>query len=234
MGAVFLKYLVQSCSQIVFYQKSLRLIALVAIAGAIANGSTQAAPVSHSPSASPPTRQQIPVENSLAGEVMKLSPDQIVLKKQDRAVVVLHLSPKTVVWSDLWVKSIPVQVGDHIYANVNRRPDQSFDVQNMWVNIVNLVGKISKVEKKASGLQISLENQLLGSMVVNIDPRMLVNRQGKETPYSVHPVELHQGDTVRIIGRQLHDGSAIATKLIMESPMTNDAQPKISPSLTHP
>jgi hypothetical protein len=209
-----------------------RLIAFIAITGVIA--SSQSAPVSSSPIASPPAQQQIPIENTLAGQVMKLSPDQIVLKKQDRAIVVLHLSPKTVVWSDLWVKSIPVQVGDRIYAKVSRRPDNSFDVQKMWVNIVSLVGKVSRIEKKAPALQISLENQLLGSMVVNIDPRTLVSRQGKETPYSLHPVELHEGDTVRIIGRQMHNGSAIATKLSLEPPMNNDAQPKIPPSLTSP
>lgn len=201
----------------VFSKIALRLVAFAVIVGSLANGSSsQSAPVSPTPVSSPPARQQTPVENFVSGEVMKLSPDEIVVKKQDRAIVVLHLSPKTDVWSGLWVKSIPIQVGDQIYADVKRRTDGSFDIQKMWVNIVNLVGNISSVEKKTPGLQINLENPSLGSVVVKIDPRTLVNRQGKETPYSVTPIELHEGEVVRIIGRRLRDGSAIATKLILD------------------
>lgn len=202
----------------VLFKIALRFVVFAAITGAIANGSSsQSAPVSPSSRSSPPaTQQQTPVENFISGEVVKLSPNQIVLKRQDRAIVVLHLSPKTDVWSGLWVKSIPVQVGDRIYADVKRRPDGSFDIRRMWVNIINLVGNISSVEKNPPGLQIGIENRLLGSVVVQIDPRTQVNRQGKETPYSATPVELYKGETVRIIGRRLRDGSAIATKLFLE------------------
>lgn len=206
------------------FETALRLVAFVLIAGAIsivcypkANASPlQAKPVSASPVPSPPLKEETPVENFLSGQVVKVTPGHILLKQQARGIIVLHLLPTTKVWEGLWVRSIPIAVGDQIDARVKRRDDGVFDVQKMWVNIISLEGNILSVEKKADGLQFSLLNQFVGTVIVKIEPRTEVTLQGKEATFSNSLIESREGKLVRIVGRRLRNGSVIATKLLFE------------------
>lgn len=206
------------------FKTVLKLIAFVLIAGVIpivcypkANAAPlQAKPVSASPVPSSPLKEETPVENFLSGQVVKVSPDQILLKQQARGIIVLHLLPTTNVWEGLWVKSIPIAVGDQIDARVERRDDGVFDVQKMWVNIISLEGNILSVEKKADGLQFSLLNQFVGTVIVKIEPRTEVTLQGKKATFSNSLIESRAGKLVRIVGRRLRNGSVIATKLLLE------------------
>lgn len=205
------------------FKTALRLVAFVLIAGAIsivcypkANASPlQAKPVSASPVPSP-LKEETPVEEFLSGQVVKVTPGHILLKQQARGIIVLHLLPTTNVWEGLWVKSIPIAVGDQIDARVKRRNNGVFDVQKMWVNIISLEGNILSVEKKADGLQFSLINQFVGTVIVKIEPRTEVTLQGKEATFSNSLIESREGKPVRIVGRRLRDGSVIATKLLFE------------------
>ena len=196
-----------------FFKTALRLVTFVTIAGAIAQ-KINATPVQENLVSSPDA--QIPVENVLSGQVVKVSPKEILLRQQERNDIVLHLLPTTDIWEGLWVKSIPIAVGDHIKAKVARRSNGVFEAQKIWVNVVNLVGDISKVEKKADGLLLNLQNRYLGSVVVAIDPRTEVTLKGKQVTFSTSSVELHAGEQVRIIGRRLRNGVVIATNLLFE------------------
>lgn len=207
-----------------FFKTALRLVAFVLVAGAMsevcypkANASpSQEKPVSASPVPSPPL-EKTPVEKLLSGQVVKVSPNEILLKQQDRGNIVLHLLPTTTIWEGLWVKSIPVAVGDHINARVERRSEGVFDAQNIWINVVNLVGNISNVEKRADGLLLNMQNRFLGSVIVMIDPRTEVTIQkGKQATFGTNPVQLHKGEQVRIIGRRLRNGAVLAIKLLFE------------------
>ncbi len=206
------------------FKTALRLVAFLLIAGSIpivcypkANASPlQAKLVSASPVPSPPLKEETPVEDFLSGQVVKVTPGHILLKQQAGSIIVLHLLPTTNVWGGLWVKSIPIAVGDRIDARVKRRNNGVFDVQKMWVNIVSLEGDILSVQKKADGFQLSLLNRFVGTVIVKIEPRTEVTRQGKEVTFSNSLIELRTGKLVRIVGRRLRNGSVIATELLVE------------------
>lgn len=199
-----------------FFKTTLGLAAIL-IAGVIpvvCHPKANATPVKENPVSSP--KAQTPVENILSGQVVKVSSKEILLKQQDRTNIVLHLLPATDIWEGLWVKSVPIAVGDRIKAKVKRRSDGVFEAQKIWINVINLVGDISKVEKKANGLLLKLQNRYLGSVIVVIDPRTEVTLKGKQVTFSTSPVELHAGEQVRIIGRRLRNGVVIATNLLFE------------------
>lgn len=152
-----------------------------------------------------------------SGVVVEATPGGMLIKTSDRGNVVLRLSHATEVWEGLWVGGIPVGAGDRVIAWGRRQADGSLDVAKLWVNIVNLIGPISKTEKGAGGPRLHVRDRHMGSMIVRIDQRTAVpGRNGQRAPFGSEPVDLLQGQRVQVIGRQLGDGSVLATNLLVD------------------
>lgn len=96
-----------------------------------------------------------------------------------------------------------------------RRADGSWDSDLLYVNIVNLFGPISKVEKNSDGVQFQIRVRNIGLATVKIDPRTEVaDYEGRRETFSDNPIELKEGRSVRVIGRRLKDGSVLAATIV--------------------
>lgn len=148
------------------------------------------------------------------GTVIDVRPDRILVQTAYHGNVTLHLSPETKIWDGLWLNSIPTESGDDVTATVRRRADGSLYVEQLYINIVNLYGSISNLEKTPEGLQFRMQ-QYSRSVTVEIDRRTgVLNEKGRTVAFGDQPVDLRNGQTVRVIGRRLRDGSVVAATLI--------------------
>ncbi len=145
---------------------------------------------------------------NVAGKVIQVSSEQVLLETIDHSNIVLHLSPKTFVWKQLWFRNSSIAVGDTVRAEGWREADGSLDVKTLFVNIVNLMGSISSIKQEPGGFQLCLQDRFLGSVLVKVRQQTLVRQ-----PFGNRPVELHQGQLLRVIGRKLKDGSVVAVDL---------------------
>lgn len=175
---------------------------------------TQSLDTSSPPPPPPPPGTSLIVDKYATGEVTEVSRDRILLKTSYGGNVVLRLLPETAVWKGEWNGSLPIEVGDQIKAWGEPRTGGTFDVEKMWVNIVNLRGTISNIERESGGLRLRHHDACQGLFLVKIDQRTLVNRDGRAVTFGSSPIDLREGRHLQIVGLKLKDGSVLATRLL--------------------
>lgn len=164
----------------------------------------------------PPPGTSLVVESFATGHAVQVGPDVILIETSERGKVALHLSPTTDIWESRWVKSIPIEVGDHIMAWGARRTDRAHDVEKLWVNLVNLQGTVSNVKKEMAGLTFHHHDSRQGAHIVKIDQRTLVAlRDSPKVTFASRPVDLAEGQFSQVIGRKVKDDSVLATDVYL-------------------
>lgn len=134
--------------------------------------------------------------SSVSGRAVSVAVDQVVVSAPDHGCVALQLSSYEV-WDNLWVKNIPIEVGDDIFAS-----DTPFGPR-LYVNIVNLMGIISNVKREGDLLTFDLEYGARygakgGKDRINVDGHARVSGSGPR-----------EGQGGQVVGRRLKDGSVV-------------------------
>lgn len=166
----------------------------------------------------PPVGASLVVERFASGSVMEVNDKRILLTNPTRGTLVLHLSRTTAVWKGGWDSGRPIEVGDQVAAwGEPRAGGTEYDVEKMWVNIVNLQGRISNVRQGPSGPQFRLQDRYLGPQQVAMQSTTLINRpDGRETPFGADLVAPRDGQFLQVIGLRLKDGSVQATRVFLD------------------
>ena len=161
------------------------------------------------PSASQPlptvTCQEAPVRTpvpsaaestSVSGRVVSVAPDQIVVMTADQRCVAIPLSLYEI-WDNLWVREIPIEVGDDV-----TEADPGHGTPRLCVNIVNLQGTVSNMRQEADAMLFDVRSEGPRNRVnsVRVEPRARVSGSGAR-----------ESQSVRVIGRRLKGGSVLAT-----------------------
>lgn len=177
---------------------------------------TQPPPGLAPPPTPPSTSQPLqPVANYRDGTVLSVSGDQVVLQTKSRGNVSLQLSSATRIWKGGWNSGLPINVGDHVDA-WGTPNGTGLNVEKMWVNIVNLMGKITSLTSTSGSPQLNFADGRTGNQVVQINQNTIVDQGTKpETTYGSGTVSLQTGQLMQIIGLLLSDGTVQATRLII-------------------
>lgn len=163
------------------------------------------------PEPSPPTpgaseSKRTPVSGYVSGRAVSVASDHVVVKTASQGDVALNLAPFRI-WDDLWVKEIPIEVGDDITAFDPR--DGRMPV--LYVNIVNLIGTVSNIRREAGILFFDLRGGPVGAhqdtaYAVKVEQRARVAEPAQEGgPWP------QENQRSQVIGRRLKDGSILAT-----------------------
>lgn len=164
----------------------------------------------------PPQRMSLIVDKYVAGEVVEVNENQIQLKTIHRGNVVLNLSPETAVWKGGWDRDLPIEIDDQIKAWGEPQGKEVFNVEKMWINIVNLLGTISNIRQESSKeLQLHHHDSRRNkSHLVRIDYQTKVNQGDQERTFGDNPVDLRDGQFLQVVGLKLKDDSVLATRLL--------------------
>lgn len=157
------------------------------------------------PPTPPPPGASMLIEEYASGPAVAVDTDKLVIKTYDRGDVTLHLSSRTEVWENLYVKDIPIEVGDRITAWGPRRADGSHDVEKLWVNLVNLRGTMSNIKRGTSDLQFTLRDTRRGMFSIIIQQQ--ASRVGNGP---------RENQPCQVVGRKLKDGSVLAVTVYFD------------------
>lgn len=160
---------------------------------------------------SPPELYSDIVEEYEDGEVVHVTPKRLVIQTI-YGKVTLHLSSKTEVWENRFVREIPIQSGDRVIAWGKRRKDGSRDVERIWINLANLQGQITSPRALPEGSEFEQHDLRDGRTKVRIDPRTLIAvADTPKQPLKERHVEFAESQFLQVIGRRLNDGTVLAT-----------------------
>ncbi|MGI5837583.1 MAG: hypothetical protein ACOX87_13985, partial [Chloroflexota bacterium] len=137
------------------------------------------------------------VPGYVSGRVISMAPDHIVVNTADKGDVVLYPAYYKI-WDDLWVKDIPIELGDEITA-----ADTPTGGPVLYVNIVNLIGTISNVRREGDILLFDMEYNVRyrgerGSATIEVEGRARVSGTGPR-----------EGQGGQVVGRRLKDGNVL-------------------------
>lgn len=152
------------------------------------------------------------VEKYVGGWVTGVQAGQIKLRSYDGDYV-LQLSDSSQIWKGAWDRSASVEAGDRIDAWGTRQAGGRFDVERMWVNIVNLFGPVSNPRQATDGLHFTLRDRFRGSLSVLVDEHTTVVSAAGEHSYVPGQLHFTAGQSPQIIGLLLKDGSVRATRV---------------------
>ncbi len=201
----------------------LSLVAFVPAARALAAGGGSPSSAGRMPIRStanlpppPPPGTSLVIDKFVSGNVVALSLPQIRIRTEAPGDVLLYLSATTDVWEGRFVRTIPIEIGDRLTVwGTPRNGAKAFDVEKLWINIVNLIGPISRIQPEGQGLRFSQRDRHMGATAVRIDPRTLIaGSAGLREPYSSRPIALREAQVIQVIGRRLKDGSVLATDVL--------------------
>lgn len=154
------------------------------------------------------------VEKYLGGSVTGVAPGQVKLRSYDGEYV-LRLTAGSQIWKGAWGNNAIIEVGDRIEAWGTRQDGGFFDVERMWVNIVNLIGPVSNIHEATDHLQLTQRDRFRGPLSVLIDSETLVVSNGAQQPYTPGQLHVTEGAAPQIIGLLLKDGSVRATRVFL-------------------
>jgi uncharacterized protein DUF5666 len=148
------------------------------------------------------------------GRVVKLDGKTIRIATANEEVD-LEVSPSTVIWDGItWVANIPTEAGDFVTAWGVWNPDHSFAVQKLYINIVNLQGRVSNVSQgTGSGSFIIADQYGKTQRVIVAASSEIYEGAGSGSRYGEKPVLPQNGEDVQVIGREMKDGSVLAVNL---------------------
>ena len=151
-------------------------------------------------------------EKYLGGWVIGVAPGQLKVRAYDGQYVA-QISKDSEIWKGDWDKNATIEAGDRIEARGTRRDGWYFDVERMWVNIVNLIGPVSNIRETTEHLQLTQQDRFRGPLSVAVDRRTLIVSSGQEQLYAPGQLRLIPGQRPQIIGLLLKDGSVRATRV---------------------
>lgn len=154
------------------------------------------------------------VPNYVGGTVLGVRPNQIQLRSIS-GTYILRLSASSQIWKGSWNAGATIDVGDRIDAQGTPQAGDYFDVERMWVNIVNLIGPVSNLREDADTLQLTQRDRFRGQMAVTIDRQTAITSKSGERLYVPGQLTLAQGETTQIIGVRQKDGSVRATRIFV-------------------
>ncbi|MGH2459203.1 MAG: hypothetical protein ACRDIY_10085 [Chloroflexota bacterium] len=152
------------------------------------------------------------VEKYLGGWVTGVAPGRVKVRSYDGEYI-LRLAANSQLWKGAWNSNSTVEVGDRVEAWGTRQVGGFFDVERMWVNIVNLIGPVSNIHETANQMQLSQRDRFRGLLSVTIDPQTIVVSNRTQRLYSPGQLRLTAGESAQIIGLLLKDVSVRATRV---------------------
>lgn len=154
------------------------------------------------------------VPGYVSGRVVSIAPDHIVVNTADKGDVEPNPSFYRI-WDDLWVKDIPIEVGDEITA-----ADTPTGGPVLYVNIVNLIGTISNVRREGDILLFDMEYDVRYSGERGFDT---IEVDGRARVSGTEPREGQKG---QVAGRRLKDGTVLGvTVFYFDSNASGGEQP---------
>ncbi len=162
----------------------------------------------------PPRTPDDSMYSYVSGRVVLIAPDHIVVQTADKGDVVLYPAYYKV-WNDLWVKDIPIEIGDEITA-----ADTPTGGPVLYVNIVNLIGTISNVRREGDLLLFEMEYEVRytgkrSSNTIKVEQRASVSGSGPR-----------EGQGGQVVGRRLKDGTVLGvTVFYFDSGKSQDTGP---------
>lgn len=148
----------------------------------------------------------------VGGTVTGVRPGQIQLHSYDGNYT-LQLSAISQIWKGAWDRNATIEAGDRIDASGTRRPGGYFDVERMWVNIVNLIGPVSNAREGTDSVQFTQRDRFRGPISVVIDRQTAVVSNAQKQMFAPGQLHLAQGKVLQTIGVRFKDGSVHATRV---------------------
>lgn len=128
--------------------------------------------------------------------------------------VLVEISDQTIQWDGItWIAEIPVEIGDFVTASGTWNPDQSFAAIKLYVNIVNLRGKVGQVvdQSELATFEMMGLNQKVEQ--ISLAPQTILYEGETQSKFQDSHHLPRTGDQVQVIGRRLKDGTVIAVNI---------------------
>lgn len=147
-----------------------------------------------------------PDENkiSIQGEYLQDTPSGMIIRLAgDGEEIELILDQSSVIWDGIdWVAKMPVVEEDHIIAVGNWTSTGQFEVDKLYVNILNLQGIVTEVDKEKGTFLI--QNKQQGIFEIKMEPETKVFLQDSLSSelYKDAQILPEADDYVEVIGRK--------------------------------
>lgn len=178
------------------------------------------------PTGPPPPESSTVDPRFASGTAVAVHPNEILVRTSYAGDMSLKLSSETQIWEGLWVKDIPVEVGDRITAWGRRLEDGSLVTEKLWINAVNLRGTVREGVNYAAPIRLRVEDPRQGEMRVIVASQTgVVDFRGasrvfgeevSKVPLGNRTLALQENHAVQVIGRRTVDGTVLATSLYIE------------------
>ncbi len=152
------------------------------------------------------------------GTVLETGANVYIISDLDHPSIVLRMTEKSTIWEGItWVAQMPAEKGDFVIASGVWGQDQtSFTVQNIYINLVNIMGTVKTVDDK--NLKFNLSDFRQGDITVLVYPHTRILQNGDLGPNDYQAVHTlpQPGKYVEVVGRKVEDGNVIAVNLTMQ------------------
>jgi len=126
----------------------------------------------------------------------------------------LHTAQLTIIWDGVsWIADIPTEKGDFITASGTWNTDGSFTAETLYINIVNLQGKVTNFihDNESASFVIVRPRDEINRVIIS--PSTEIYAREEKSTYREDPAVAQNGAYVEVIGRRLKDGSILAANI---------------------
>jgi len=169
------------------------------------------------------------LEKYRLGVVLDIRASELLVQVMGKGELRFVLSTEAIVWDDRWVKDIPLRVGDRVLARGSERDETVFEVTQLYVNMVDVVGAVLTDQAVRGSSQVELQDQRGEKHAVILDDRtMVLPSPDEELPYGTlvplagRVAALDKGQPVHVIGRLWRDALVLAVTLDVVARLEND------------
>ena len=162
----------------------------------------------------------VELEKFRLGIVLEIRPSELLVQGPGKGELRFLLSAATRIWDDSWVKGIPLEVGDSVLARGDPRSELVFEVTQLFVNMVDVLGAVTADQAVRGSSVVDLYDQEGEKYVVRLDDRtMMLPAPDEGLPFGTlvplvgRVAQLSNGQPVWVIGRRTADGSVLAVTL---------------------
>ena len=160
--------------------------------------------------------QSAPVEeNMVEGELLELSPNELLIRQEDGTEITLNLSNDTVYWEGIeWLTVFPVIEGDQITAYGEWTKDLTgFNVDQYYNNRLFLKGIVTYESGETEGYMINQPDQ--DYLIFNLPQRTKLLTHIPEDPRSFKYFKMlpHPGEYIEVVGRKVADPFVVAVSM---------------------
>jgi len=151
------------------------------------------------------------------GRVVRFD-DKTIRIATEKEEVDLDISKTTVIWdSIIWIANIPTKTGDFVTAWGIWNPDHSFAVRKLYVNIVNLQGRVSNIAQGSKGASFDITDQYQKTehVIVSSLTEIYESSSGDKSTYQENPKLPQNGEYVEVVGQKVGDESVLAVNITL-------------------